>query len=87
MEGTERENNMSPEESPEAVLARIDERTKQIQADVADLRREADDHRSHVESRYVNCDRFQPVERIVYAATGLILVAVFGALIGIVVTH
>lgn len=77
---------MTPnEETQDAIFARIDERTKTIQVDVADLKAHDDELRAHIETKYVTKERYTPVERVVYGLVGLALTAVVTGLITLVV--
>lgn len=63
------------------LLARIDERTKGIKETVDSFQKKLDE----VPENYVSLEAFRPVQRIVYGAVGLILLAVFGALLALVI--
>lgn len=58
------------------LLARIDERTLQMQKALDDIAK-----------KYVTREEFEPVRKIVYAGAGIILASVFGALVTLVVVH
>lgn len=52
---------------------------------INDFREEMNNRFDKIESCYVRQDQFKPIERIVYGAVTLILVAVVGALIALVI--
>ena len=52
---------------------------------INDFREEMNSRFDKIESCYVRQDQFKPIERIVYGAVTLILVAVVGALIALVI--
>lgn len=54
-----------------------------IEKNRADREKKEEDN----DKRYVNRDQFEPVKNLVYGATGLILVAVVGAMIALVVVQ
>lgn len=58
------------------VLARLDERTKRMEHDIADLK-----------GGYVSMDRFRPVEMLVYGQTAFMLIAILEAMIYVVLPH
>jgi len=60
-------------------LARIDERTKNIQAEVELIRTQLTNH-------YVSKSEFAPVKAIVYTMVGLVMTTVVGAVVALVVT-
>ena len=60
------------------LLARLDERTQRILADVSSMRRE-------LEQKYTTNDQFVPVRNVVYGLVALILLSVVGALVSMVV--
>lgn len=64
------------EEKLTVLLARIDERTKNTQETLKEMRQ-----------LYVTQAEFQPVKRIVFVACGIVLTSVVGALVALVVTH
>lgn len=43
------------------------------------------DFRNEVKCSYVTNDRFNPVEKLVYGLVGIVMVAVFGALVALVI--
>ena len=63
--------------------------TKEVYRLVEDTRKELKDDISNlndkVDSKYVTHDEFEPVKKVVYGLVGLILVAVIGALIGLII--
>lgn len=50
-----------------------------------DIYKAISEFRDEIRSCYVSNDRFNPVEKLVYGMTGVILLAVFGALVALVV--
>jgi hypothetical protein len=84
-------------EGNDVVLARIDERTKNtdkaigdIKEDVKTLREELSSHYvtktefTPVKDDYVSKKDFEPVRKIVYGVVGIILATVIGALVALV---
>lgn len=65
-------------ETNEVLIARIDERTKQIGDSVATIERRLD-------RNYVTTDEFAPIKKIVYGMVAAVLLAVFSALVALVV--
>lgn len=65
-------------ETPEAVLARIDERTKTTEEKITHIEEKLD-------SNYVTKDEFRPVKQLVYGFVGVVLLAVVGALVALVI--
>lgn len=56
-----------------------------IQQDLGYVRKQLDTIDSKVSNHYVSKEEFDPIKKIVYGLTGLILVAVVGALLSLVV--
>lgn len=54
---------------------------------INDFRSEMNDRFDKIESCYVTGDRFNPVEKLVYGMTGIVLVAVVGAVIALVINR
>jgi hypothetical protein len=63
----------------EELLIRIDERTQNIEHEIAEIK-------SRMESDFVTAAEFAPVKKVVYGLVGSVLVAVLGAVVGLVVT-
>ena len=57
-----------------------------IKSNMLDIKEDVRDIKEKLEKNYVTQDQFEPVKKIVYGLVGLILVAVVGALIGLVIT-
>jgi hypothetical protein len=85
-------------EGNDVVLARIDERTKNTDKAIADIKGDVRSIREELSSTYVTKTEFapvkedyvskkdfEPVRKIVYGVIGIILVAVIGALVALVV--
>lgn len=53
--------------------------------DVKHIREEVSEIKEKLEGRYVTKTEFEPVKKVVYGIVALILVAVVGALVGLVV--
>ena len=68
---------MGPE-SPDEMLARLDERTTTIQKTL--------EKNDKILQDFVRRAEFQPVQRLVYGVVGLILTAVVAALVSLVVS-
>ncbi len=60
-----------------ALLARIDERTAQLQRDMESIK-------ALIESRYVTKNEFTPVKTVVYGLVAAVMTGVFGALLTLV---
>ena len=56
-----------------------------IKSNMLDIKEDVRDIKEKLEKNYVTQDQFEPVKKIVYGLVGLILVAVVGALIGLVI--
>lgn len=56
-----------------------------IANDISYIKRDVADIKTNVEHGYVTKDEFEPVRKLVYGLVGIILVAVVGALVGLVV--
>lgn len=65
------------QESLEIKLARIDERTRQTQNVIKEIKEKLD-------KNYVTQDEFRPVRSIVYGLVGLILTAFAGGIVAMV---
>lgn len=88
----------SPQQSDAVILARLDERTRAMSdqlSDVkkgqADLRDDFDHFKTEIDGRiakdkdgYVTRDEFGPVRAIAFGIVGVTLLAVLGALVGLV---
>ena len=69
---------MDNEESIEVRLARIDERSKGMSADILSIR-------LMLESNYVTQKEFAPIQKLVYGIVGCVLLTVLGGLLALVV--
>ena len=56
-----------------------------LKSDSKEIKNKVDDICDDVERKYVSKTEFDPIKRLVYGAVSLILVAVIGAVIGLVV--
>jgi hypothetical protein len=56
-----------------------------ISNDLSYIRDDVKEIKANLSSGYVTKDQFEPVKKIVYGLVGLILVAVVGALMGLIV--
>lgn len=56
-----------------------------IATDIGYIKKAMDKLDSKVSSHYVSKEEFEPVKKIVYGLVGLILVAVAGAILGLVI--
>lgn len=59
-----------------AILARMDERLKNVQADVVDIK-----------VACVTRDEFEPIKRVVYGLVGATLITVVGAILALVIVR
>lgn len=64
----------------EELLIRIDERTQNIEQEVSALKEK-------LEKDYVTAAEFAPVRKVVYGLVGSVLLAVIGAVVGLVITQ
>jgi hypothetical protein len=87
-------------EGNDVVLARIDERTKNTDRAISDIKDDVKSIRTDLSSLYVTKTEFtpvkedyvskkdfEPVRKIVYGVVGIILFAVIGALVALVVKN
>lgn len=51
----------------------------------SDILEAINEFRKEIKNCYVSIDRFTPIERLVYGMTGVILIAVIGALVALVI--
>ena len=65
-------------ESQETILARIDERTKALIKDVADIKQT-------LQNKYVTQDEFQPIKKAVYGFIAVVLVLVITAFVALII--
>lgn len=56
-----------------------------IQKDISYMKEKLDSVDNKVSTHYVSKEEFEPIKKIVYGLTGLILVAVVGAMVSLVV--
>ena len=63
----------------------IQEEQKTLLLEFAYVKRDLEKLFEIVDSRFVTKEQFMPVQKIVYGLVALILVAVFGALVGLVI--
>ena len=56
-----------------------------LKTDIDYIKRDVTDIKETLKTNYVTRDEFTPVKSIVYGMVGIILIAVFGALIALVV--
>jgi len=66
----------------EGLLIRIDERTQNIEHEITELKTAM----SAMETKFVTAAEFAPVKKVVYGLIGAVLLAVLGAVVGLVVT-
>jgi hypothetical protein len=67
--------------SDRALLIRLDEKFQAIQSDIVDLKNEITQLKNHAENHLVTQKEFAPVKQSVYAAIGIILTGVMGAIL------
>jgi len=65
-----------------AVMA---EQVKNIQKDVGSINGKMDELANKIDNHYVTKDEFNPVKSVVYGLVATILIAVLGAIVGLVV--
>lgn len=63
----------------------IQEEQKVILIEVGYIKRDVEKLFELIDNRFVTKDEFAPVQKLVYGLVALILIAVFGALIGLVI--
>lgn len=63
----------------------VKEKVERIESSITTMKREVDDVLETVEKDYVRKETFVPIQKIVYGVVGLILTAVFAAIIGMVI--
>lgn len=68
---------MEPDQNG-VLLARIDERVVQLQADVKRLQ-------ETMESRFITREEFQPIRLVVYGLVGIVLLSFIGALATLII--
>ena len=73
-------DNYENRHSYDELLGRLDERTKSLIVTM-------DEIKTKLALSYVTQDEFKPIKLLVYGVTGLVGVAVFGAVISLVVHH
>jgi hypothetical protein len=80
-----------PDREHELLLARLDERVKQLERENGLFRVEMDrlaklvtDYHDIADEQYLKKEMFQPVQRAVFAVIGLIVFGVITALLGLV---
>lgn len=56
-----------------------------LRKDIAYIKASIDEIKRHLETKFVTKTEFEPVKKLTYGATGVILVAFVGALIALVV--
>ena len=66
-------------------IAVVSNKVDNIQSDLTFIKSDIKDIKSSMEADYVSRTEFAPIQKIVYGMISLILVAVFGALIALVV--
>ena len=70
----------TPDNNPAAMLARIDERTHNMEKDIKGINKALD-------TKYVTQHQFKPVARIVYGLVGTALASIAGALYALVINR
>ena len=73
---TEEKNNLT---ETKVLLARIDERTKNLEKELKEISEKLD-------KDYVSRDEFAPIKKIVYGMVGVILLAAVVAMVNLVIT-
>ena len=66
-------------DSPETLLARIDERTQKMSEEIQEIK-------TNLNKKYVTQDEFKPVKAIAFTAVSLISIGVLGALLKIILS-
>jgi hypothetical protein len=64
------------------LLVRIDERTQNIEQEISEIKATM----AGLEAKFVTYAEFAPVKKVVYGLVGAVLIAVLGAVVGLVVT-
>lgn len=71
---------MMDSDSSKEIIIRLDERTKAIQEDINQIKKD-------LEKNYVTMNEFKPVRMIVYGLAGAILIGFFSAVLALILYH
>lgn len=83
--------HLMPGDTPDVVMARIDERTKNTQEKVGELKRAVDDLEKSVNTNYVSQEAFKALvarvdllQKIIFGVIGIVGITIVGALLKLV---